>query len=79
MRFTAVAASVPRFWWRLPAITRGRFKDDMDLAHGFLSGRGECAELHGISGYALDGEVHAADPATPLLLTAGMTLRVLRP
>jgi hypothetical protein len=78
LRFTAVAASVPRFWWRLPAITRGRFDHDMDLAHGFLSGRGERAELHGLRGYALDGEVHAADPATPLMLSAGMTLRVLR-
>jgi hypothetical protein len=69
---------VPRFWWRLPAISRGRFDHDMDLAHGFLSGRGESAELHGLGGYALDGEVHAADPAKPLLLSAGMSLRVLR-
>jgi hypothetical protein len=79
LRFTAIAASAPGFWRRLPAIFRGRFGHDMDHAHGFLSGRSGQAEVTGISGYALDGEIHAADPATPLQFSAGMTLRVLRP
>lgn len=79
LRFTAIATSAPGFWRRLPKIFRGRFDHDMDLAHGFLSGRGGRAEVTGLSGYALDGEIHAADPALPLQLSAGMTLRVLRP
>jgi hypothetical protein len=79
LRFSAIAAGAPGFWRKLPKIFRGRFDHDMDLAHGFLSGRGMQAEVTGISGYALDGEIHAADPGLPLMLSAGMSLRVLRP
>jgi hypothetical protein len=79
VRFTAIAATATHFWRHLPAIFKGRFGDDMDLAHGFLSGRGEQAEVRGIDGFALDGQVFAADPATPLVLSAGIALRVLRP
>jgi len=79
VRLTAVAATAPHFWRHVPAIFRGRFNDNMDLAHGILSGRGERGELHGVSAYALDGELVAADPATPLVFTAGVGLRVLRP
>ncbi len=79
VRLTAVAATAPHFWRHLLAILRGRFDHNMDLAHGFLSGRGERGELQGVAAYALDGELLAADPATPLVLTAGVALRVLRP
>jgi hypothetical protein len=51
----------------------------MDIAHGILSGRGERAELTGVTDFALDGELFSADPALPVTLSAGVTLRVLRP
>ncbi|MEJ0100902.1 MAG: diacylglycerol kinase family protein [Pseudomonadota bacterium] len=79
VRLTAIAADAPRFWRRLPKIIKGRFDNDMDLAQGFLSGRGERAELLGVAGYALDGEIFAADPAQPLVFTAGVALKVLHP
>jgi hypothetical protein len=79
LRLTAVAASATSFWRNLPAMTWGRFRQDMDTAHGYLSGRADRAELLGISGYALDGELFAADPALPLELSTGPVLRVLRP
>ncbi len=79
VRLTAIAANAPRFWRHLPAIFRGRFDDNMDVAQGILSGRGERAELLGISGYALDGEIFAADPAKLLVLSAGSMLKVLHP
>ena len=78
VRLTAVAATAPHFWRHLPALLRGRFDDNMDLAHGFLSGRGESAEVRGIGGYALDGEMFVADPATPISFSPGIFLRVLR-
>jgi hypothetical protein len=78
VRLTAIAADAP-FWRHLPAIIKGRFDNNMDLAQGFLSGRGERAELLGVTGYALDGEIFAADPAQPLVFTAGVALKVLHP
>lgn len=79
VRLTAILSTAPSTWRMLPALLKGRFDDTMDLAHGVLSGRGERAELQGISSYALDGEFFAADPALPLVFTAGTSLRVLRP
>jgi hypothetical protein len=79
VRLTAVTATAPRFWRQVLAMLRGRFNDNMDLAHGILSGRGERGELLGVTAYALDGELYDADPATPLVLTAGVSLRVLLP
>jgi hypothetical protein len=79
LRLTAVAAGAKPFWRNVPAMIRGRFSQDMDLAHGYLSGRAARAELLGVAGYALDGEIFAADPALPLELSAGPALRVLRP
>jgi hypothetical protein len=79
VRFTAIAATAAHFWRHVPAIFRGRFGSNMDLAHGYLSGRGERAELRGIDGYALDGELFMAEPAAPLELAAGIELTVLRP
>jgi len=79
VRLTAVAATAPRFWRHLPALLGGRFDDSMDLAHGYLSGRGARAEVQGVGGYALDGETFTADPAAPIVLAPGVNLRVLRP
>jgi len=78
VRLTAVAATAAHFWRHLPALLRGRFDDNMDLAHGFLSGRGETAEVRGISGYALDGETFECNQALPVEFAAGIDLRVLR-
>ena len=78
VRFTAVAATAAHFWRHLPALLRGRFDDNMDLAHGFLSGRGESAEVQGIRGFALDGEIYPADPTAPITFSPGIELRVLR-
>jgi len=79
VRFTAVASGAPAVWRLWPALVRGRFDADMDIKRGILSSRCEQVELLGVSGYALDGELFNADPARPLVLTAGRTLRVLRP
>ncbi len=79
VRLTAVAATAARFWRRVPAILRGRFDDTMDPAAGYLSGRGERAELRGVTGYALDGEIFTADPELPLVLSPGVALRMMRP
>lgn len=79
VRFTAVGSQARSLWRCLPAILRGRFDEDMDVAHGFLSGRADQVTLRGIAGYALDGELFTADPALPLTLSAGRTLRVLNP
>jgi len=79
VRFTAITSAVPSLWRALPALLSGHFGSQMDPAHGVLSGRGERAEVHGLASYALDGEVIAADPALPMVFTAGRALRVLRP
>jgi hypothetical protein len=79
VRFTAISAAAPSIWRMLPKLLKGRFDDSMGLAHGILSGRGERAEIQGLAGYALDGELYSADPALPLVFTAGIPLRVLRP
>jgi hypothetical protein len=79
LRLTAVAAGAKSFWRNVPAMIRGRFSQDMDLAHGYLSGRASRAEVLGLAGYALDGEIFAADPGLPLELSTGPMLRVLRP
>ncbi|HTQ37164.1 MAG TPA: hypothetical protein VMH77_09020 [Steroidobacteraceae bacterium] len=78
VRLTAVAAAAARFRRHLPALLGGRFGDDMDFAHGYLSGRGAQAEVRGIGGYALDGEAFAAGSAGPIMLSSGIRLRVLR-
>lgn len=78
VRLTAVAATANHFWRHLPAMLRGRFDNTMDRATGFLSGRCDSAELLGVDGYALDGELFTADPAKPLRLEQGIVLRALR-
>lgn len=78
VRFTAVDATAPHFWRHLPALIRGRFNEGMDLAHGFLSGRGESAEVCGVGAWSIDGETFAADPVLPITFSPGIELRVLR-
>jgi hypothetical protein len=79
IRLTAVAATARHFWRHLPAMFRGRFGNDMHLEDGYLSGRFTNAEVLGLDGYALDGELFATDPARPVRFSSGIELRVLRP
>ncbi len=79
LRLTAVAATARHFWRHLPAMLRGRFDNHMTLQNGHLSGRFERADVLGLEGYALDGELFATDPTRPVRLSAGIRLRVLRP
>jgi hypothetical protein len=79
LRFTAIASSAPSTWKLMPALLKGRFAIHHDAANGILSGRCERAELMGVGNFALDGELFNADPALPLVLTAGAALRALRP
>jgi hypothetical protein len=79
VRLTAVAANARQFWRNLPGMFKGSFGADMTLRQGYLSGRFESVEVTGMDGYALDGELFAADPARPVRLSGGIQLRVLRP
>ncbi|MEO8309442.1 MAG: diacylglycerol kinase family protein [Pseudomonadota bacterium] len=79
VRLTAVAANARHFWRNLPAMFKGRFGDDMTAQQGYLSGRFDSVEIEGMDGYALDGELFAADPARPVRFASGIELRVLRP
>jgi len=79
VRVTAIEARVPHFWRYMPGILRGRFSPDLTPERGALSGRCTSAQVRGISAYSLDGEHIAADPALPLSIETGITLRVLRP
>jgi hypothetical protein len=79
VRLTAVTRSAPKILRLLPAIRSGRFAEDMNPINGVLSGRGPTAQVTGVSAYALDGELVRADPALPVVLAPGPTLRVLRP
>jgi hypothetical protein len=79
VRVTAIAATAAHFWRHFPAVFRGRFGDDMDLAQGFLSGRSDWVEVRGLSGYSLDGEAVTTDPSLPVRLAPGLEWRVLRP
>jgi hypothetical protein len=79
VRFTAIRTDAPPLWRMLPALIRGRFNTDQDVDCGILSGRTDRVELQGIASFALDGELFSVDPALPVVLTAGRTLRVLRP
>jgi hypothetical protein len=79
VRVTAIAATAPHFWRRLPGILRGHFHRELTPGSGALSGRCASAEIAGIREYSLDGESFTADPAQPLLLTPGIALTVLRP
>lgn len=79
VRMTAVAADARHFWRNLPSMLKGRFDDDMTVQHGYLSGRFPSVEITGLDGYAIDGEPVAADPSRPVRLSAGFSMRVLRP
>ena len=79
LSFTAIAASGPRFWVRLPGLLVGRFSPAMDPARGYLSGRCESLQVHGLSSYTLDGEEFTADPAHPVTIRRGAPLTFLLP
>jgi hypothetical protein len=76
LRFTAIAASGPAFWARLPWIVAGRFTPAMQ-AGDYRSGRCDSLRVHGLSSYTLDGEEFAADPAHPVTIRPGPTLTFL--
>ena len=80
LRVTAVAADAQGFWRNLPRVLSGRYDfDKMNTLQGYLSGRCHTVQIHGLSGYSLDGEPVDVDPQRPLRLTTGMDLNVLRP
>lgn len=75
MRLTAVSRHAPRFYRSLPRLLTGRFSRPMDVAHGFLSGGCEHVEITGLAGYSLDGEAYDTDPARPVVIRRGPSLR----
>ena len=75
MRLTAVSRHAPRFYRSLPRLLTGRFSRSMDVAHGFLSGGCEHVEITGLTGYSLDGEAYDTDPARPVVIRRGPSLR----
>lgn len=75
MRLTAVSRHAARFYRSLPRLLTGRFSRSMDVAHGFLSGGCEHVEITGLCGYSLDGEAYDTDPARPVVIRRGPSLR----
>jgi hypothetical protein len=79
LRVTAVARRATRFWRSLPRLLTGRFSVAMNVDNGYLSGSAERVEITGLAGYSLDGEAFDTDPARPVLLTRGPSLRFFIP
>ena len=79
VRVTAVNATAPHFWRRLPRLLTGRFNEKMSPQNGYLSGRYERVEVTGLGSYCLDGELYTVDPARALWLSGRVNLRVLQP
>ena len=75
MRLTAVSRHASRFYRSLPRLLTGRFSRSMDIAHGFLSGGSDHVEITGLGGYSLDGEAYDTDPARPVVIRRGPSLR----
>lgn len=79
VRITAINASATRFWRRLPGLLMGRFKADMNLQTGNLSGRYDRVALRGLESYALDGEMYDTDSTQPVVFSGALSLRFLQP
>lgn len=79
VRLTAITAQAARFWRRLPRLLLGHFDAEMVPQNGYLSGRFERVEVHGLGSYALDGEMFDTDPARPVVLCGGRSIRFLQP
>lgn len=79
VRVTAVTRDAPGFWRSLLRLLAGRYSDAMSTASGYLSGRCGRLEIRGLTTYMLDGEACEADPARPLVVTAGPRLRFFKP
>lgn len=75
MRLTAVSRHASRFYRSLPRLLTGRFSRTMDAAHGYLSGGCARVEIKGLGGYSLDGEAYDTDPARPVVIRRGPSLR----
>ncbi|MET0987150.1 MAG: diacylglycerol kinase family protein [Steroidobacteraceae bacterium] len=79
VRVTAISATAPRFWRRLPTLLAGRFDSQMNSHNGYLSGRFDRLEVLGLASYALDGEMFDVDPTKPVIFRGGQTIRCLQP
>lgn len=79
LRVSVVTASAHAFWRNVPRLVRGHYCAEMDLDHGYMSGRTTRLEIHGLAQFCLDGQEYAVDPACPLLITPGPIFRFLRP
>lgn len=79
VRLTAVRQRARRLGVRLPRLVRGSFGRGMDPEHGYLSGRTEAVRISGLARTTLDGQEFDLDPAAPLQVRAGPTIRFLRP
>ena len=79
VRVTSVSEDAPRFWRTLPRLLTGRYTPAMNADNGYLSGRCERVQVSGLSSYMLDGEAFDTDPTQPVTLSAGPSLRFIRP
>ncbi len=78
IRVTAIRNDAQGFWWRLPRILTGRFHRRMQPATGYLSGHCEGLRIHGLAGFALDGQEYDTDPEQPVTVTPGPEVRFIR-
>ncbi|MBX9793122.1 MAG: hypothetical protein K2Y02_02360 [Burkholderiaceae bacterium] len=79
VRLTSVSRDAPGIWRSVPRLLTGRYSTSMQATTGYLSGRCDSVQVTGLAGYMLDGEPFDADPARPLVITAGPRLRFLKP
>lgn len=79
VRVTAVAARATGFWRFLPRLLTGRFSERMDVEQGYLSGRCERVEVHGLATYTMDGEKFDTDPTRPVVIRSGLRIGFLTP
>lgn len=67
LRLTAVGVRPRRLMCALPSLVRGRNSFWATPANGYLSRRGHEIRLDLRGGFALDGELFATDPSSPLI------------
>lgn len=77
IRLSAIASDAIGFWRRLPRLVSGRYDDQLDLTHGYLSGRTHDIRLEGLEGISLDGQEQDYDPARPVWIRTGPALRFI--
>ncbi|MEM7053690.1 MAG: diacylglycerol kinase family protein [Pseudomonadota bacterium] len=79
LRMTAIRDDAVAFKRNLPNILRGRFKPDMDIKNGYLSGYCNSILIENINQITLYGQEFDLDPERPLQVEAGPAFRFLRP